>query len=94
MSKARSCGEPAAIFSPPDAGSETPWQGKLLPEALRGSFGAVPAIGWGEEMKRWAFAVKAKPRAARAVVVENMLAVLNECVRSVVEVVGMLRRGC
>jgi hypothetical protein len=43
-------------------------------------------------MKRWAFAVKAKPSAARAVVAENMLAVLNECVRSVVEVVGMLRR--
>jgi hypothetical protein len=46
-------------------------------------------MGIGEEMKRWAFAVKARPAAARAVLM-NMFAVLNECALSVVEVVGML----
>lgn len=53
----------------------------------------MPAIGCGEEMKRWAFTVKAKPSAATAFARKDMLVVLNECVRSVVEVVGMLRRA-
>jgi hypothetical protein len=38
-------------------------------------------MGIGEEMKRWAFAVKARPAAARAVLM-NMFAVMNERVLS------------
>lgn len=50
-------------------------------------------MGMGEEMKRWAFAVEAKPTATRAAVaaLKNMLALLNECVRNVDEV-EMLQR--
>jgi hypothetical protein len=45
--------------------TSAPWQGKLEPEASRGSLMALPGIGTGFEMKKWAFA-DAKSVAAMA----------------------------
>lgn len=45
--------------------TSAPWHGKLDPEGSRGSLMALPGIGSGFEMKKWAF-VDAKSVAVMA----------------------------
>jgi hypothetical protein len=77
---------------PPVVGRETPWQGKLSPLASRGSLGAVPAMGEGEEMNMWELTLlRRKVATRRKLLMSDILAVTQRFGIVVVLVVGGTR---